>query len=203
MKKVIICLGQISDLPVIDADVVGVDYGAQFLADNKVPMVLAVGDFDSTDKLDLIKGYCKEVRVLTSQKNETDSEVAFEWAAKYYDCIDVYGGLGGRLDHEYANLSLLINRKYPITFYNNKNKVFALSSGTHTIGKNDYRYISFFPIVDSVISLSRVKYPLEKAELKIGDIYTVSNEIISETMVLEVIGEVLVIQSNDKENKKG
>ena len=197
MKKVIICLGQIDDLPVIDADVVGVDYGAQFLAENKIPMVLAVGDFDSTDKLELIKEYSKEVKVLTSEKNETDSEVAFEWATKHYDYVDVYGGLGGRLDHEYANLSLLINRKYPLAFYNNTNKVFALSSGTHTIFKNDYCYISFFPIIDSIISLYQVKYPLEKAELKLGDIYTVSNEIIDETMVLEVKGEVLVMQSND------
>ena len=203
MKKVIMCLGNIDSLPTIDADVIGVDYGAEFLAINKVPMVLAVGDFDSTDKLDLIKKYANEVIVLDSSKNETDSEVAIKWAMNYYDCIDVYGGLGGRLDHEYANISLLIHRKYPLTFYNDNNKLFYLESGTYILAKDDYRYISFFPVVDSVISISGVKYPLTNANLKMGDIYTISNEIISNTMTLELDGELLANQSNDKGTKKG
>ena len=47
MRNVIIVLGFVDCLPKIDCDVIGVDYGAHFLAKNNIPMVCAIGDFDS------------------------------------------------------------------------------------------------------------------------------------------------------------
>lgn len=198
MQRVIIVLGNVDVLPEIDCDIIGVDYGAQFLAEHKIPMVCAIGDFDSVSNMNLIQEYAKEIVQLTPMKDETDCEVAIQWALSRYSSMDIYGGLGGRMDHEYANIALLVHRKYPITYYNDCNKMYRLENGSYPITKDKYRYISFFPLKESVISLSGVKYPLTKQKIDIQDIYLVSNEIISESMFLEIEGEVLVIQSNDR-----
>ena len=198
MCRVIIVLGNVDHLPEIDCDVIGVDYGAQFLAKHKISMVCAIGDFDSVSTMDDIKEYAKEIVQLTPMKDETDCEVAIQWALSRYSSMDVYGGLGGRMDHEYANMALLIHRKYPITYYNDCNKIYRLDSGKYLIDKDKYQYISFFPLKESCISLKGVKYPLSKQIVNSQDIYLVSNEIIDENMILEIEGEVLVIQSSDR-----
>ena len=200
MKRAIVVLGNVDTLPKFDCDVIGVDYGAQVLAEQKVSMVCAIGDFDSVDGIDDISKYAKEVVSLPRMKNETDCEAVILWALHTYDCLDIYGGLGGRLDHEFANLALLMYRKYPITYYNASNKLYCLDSGVYTIKKEDYTYISFFPLKESVVSLRGVVYPLDQQKVDVQDIYMVSNEIVGEEMEMELEGELLVMQSND--NKK-
>ena len=197
MKRVIIVLGNVDTLPKFDCDVIGVDYGALVLAKQNVQMVCAIGDFDSVDGTDEIANYAKEVISLPRMKNETDCEAAILWALDKYDCMDIYGGLGGRLDHEFANMALLMQRKYPITFYNETNKIYRLDSGKHILNKEGYEYISFFPLKESVISLSGVKYSLSNVLVNVQDIYMVSNEILNDKMIIELEGEVLVFQSND------
>lgn len=198
MSRAIVCLGHLDQIPLIDADVIGVDKGAEILANHGVPMIYAIGDFDSASSLEKIQKYAKCVEKLPVQKNETDAEAAILWALDRYDCLDVYGGLQGRLDHEYANLALLIHRKYPLTLYDRQNKIYRLSTGTYTLSKEGYQYFSFFPLCDTKVTLTGVKYPLYEQRLSMTDIYTVSNEILLETMELTLIGEVLVIQSNDE-----
>ena len=200
MSKVIIVLGYVDGLPNIDCDVIGVDYGAHFLAKNHIPMVCAIGDFDSVDTMEEIQKYAKEIVKLPQMKNETDCEVAIQWALDKYDTMDIYGGLGGRMDHEYANLALLIHRKYPVTYYNACNKMYRLTSGCYEISKGDYQYISFFPLTKGTVSLSGVLYPLENKKIDIQDIYLVSNEIVNTCMKIVLEGELLVIQSNDSRN---
>ena len=73
---------------------------------------------------------------LPSHKNETDTEVAIEAALQLgYDDIILYGGLGGRLDHEMANLHLMIYRELPLTLMNDTNiiKVLHPVSYTHLV----------------------------------------------------------------------
>ncbi|MDD6467541.1 MAG: thiamine diphosphokinase [Erysipelotrichaceae bacterium] len=201
MRRAIVCLGNLDMIPLIDCDVIGVDKGAELLAEEGIPMVYAIGDFDSTSSLIRIQQYAKEIKKLPVQKNETDSEAALLWAMQYYDHLDVYGGLQGRLDHEYANLSLLIHRKYPITLYDRQNKLERFESGMHHIYKNGYQYLSLFPLQLSTVTLNGVLYPLTEQVLRVGDIYTISNEILQESMELILDGEVLMIQSNDDKKR--
>ena len=90
MQRVIIVLGNVDILPKIDCDVIGVDYGAQFLADHKIPMVCAIGDFDSVNTMDSIQEYANEIVQLTPMKDETDCEVAIEWALSRYSVINSF-----------------------------------------------------------------------------------------------------------------
>ena len=199
MKRIIICAGRIDYVPLIDVDIIGVDYGAQFLAENKIQMILAIGDFDSVSNMEVINDYSDEVVVLNDKKDETDTESAIKWAlSNDYDIIELYGALGGRIDHEYANMSLLLHREYPLLICDSQNRIYKLGSGKHDIKKDGYKYISFFALDDVVITLKDVKYPLTERHITPKDILGVSNEIIGKDMKIELSGSVLVIQSNDK-----
>lgn len=65
---------------------------------------LALGDFDSL-------GYAPDgvpVKAFPPEKDASDMELALEEAiAQSADAVEVYGALGGRLDHTLANLQLL------------------------------------------------------------------------------------------------
>lgn len=201
MAKVMLVAGLAKHIPIIEGmDYIGVDYGAVCCLRQKLPLVLAVGDFDSTTKeeLDALKKNCK-VHQLPIQKNETDSEEAIRCAMELgYDEIILYGGLGGRLDHELANLHLLLYRDLPLTLMNEHNVMKVLLPGSYTIQKQ-YRYLSFFAIEESVISESGVAYPLYEKHLRPRDIFAVSNEISQqEAQIIVHEGKVLMIQSDDE-----
>ena len=85
-----------------------------------------VGDFDS------IKGSFPEnvIKIVCpKEKDYTDGEKAIEYAVeKGYKRISVYGATGGRIDHCYANLSLL---------------EFAKTLGAEAIIKTDYETVYY------------------------------------------------------------
>lgn len=84
--------------------VIAVDGGFASLAAVGCAPDLAIGDFDSL-------GYVPEgVEVLAfpPEKDASDMELALgEAVARGADAVEVYGALGGRLDHTLANLQLL------------------------------------------------------------------------------------------------
>ena len=88
-------------------DIIGVDHGAYICALQGVEMKAAIGDFDSVSKTQVIQiqQMAERMEQLPSHKDETDTEEAVLYALAHgYDDIWVYGALGGRLDHELANL---------------------------------------------------------------------------------------------------
>ena len=181
MSKVVLVAGMCETAPVIaHADYIGVDHGAVCCMRQGIAMRKAVGDFDSITREELaqLKQYC-EVEKLPSHKNETDTEVAIEAALQLgYDDIILYGGLGGRLDHEMANLHLMIYRELPLTLMNT--------------------YLSFLPLEDSCISEEGVAYPLKERVLKVTDIYPLSNEINGNIARITIhYGRVLMMQCRD------
>ena len=84
--------------------VIAVDGGFASLAAVDCAPDLAMGDFDSL-------GYVPEgmsVKAFSPEKDASDMELALEEAlARGADAVEVYGALGGRLDHTVANLQLL------------------------------------------------------------------------------------------------
>lgn len=84
--------------------VVAVDGGFASLAAVGCAPDLAIGDFDSL-------GYVPEgaeVLAFPPEKDASDMELALgEAVARGADAVEVYGALGGRLDHTLANLQLL------------------------------------------------------------------------------------------------
>lgn len=198
MSRVILVAGMCETLPAFDDDLIGIDHGAIIAMQANRPMIVAIGDFDSIshDELAQLEAYTKLIK-LSTHKNETDSEAAINYAQMLgYDEIILYGGLGGRIDHELINLSLLVHKK-GITLMNERNRIRLIEKGC-TKQKKEYRYLSFIPLDECVLSLKNVAYPLDHCTVHLWDTFTTSNEILDEAEIIVHEGRMLMIECNDE-----
>ena len=176
--------------------IIGADIGAYILAENKISFDLAIGDFDSAkeDQIQVIKQFAKEVVKFPIMKNYTDTFLAVEEAKKrgYHD-IEIYGGIGNRIDHTYANILLTTNDNIKIISTNEK--LYTLHPGVYNIS-NTYRYISFFAL-DNVeqLSLSGFEYELFNYNLSTNDPLCISN--MGSGTITFTKGKLLVIHQNE------
>lgn len=181
-------------------DIIGVDFGAVICLQQQQPMVCAIGDFDSinTHEYEQLRQSCETIK-LPEHKNETDTEAAIQYAlSRGYQEIVLYGVLGGRKDHEMANMYLLMYRNYPIQIWDDYNRMRCIEKGVYHI-KKEYTYLSFLPLEPCCISEQGVAYPLDHRELTRQDIYSISNEIVDHEAIVEVHkGRLLMIESNDE-----
>lgn len=200
MRKVMLIAGMSTCVPYeADVDYIGIDRGALVCMNQQIPLQAAIGDFDSIDEEDaiLLEQYT-QVHRLPAHKNETDSEEAIQYAmAQGYDDIILYGGLGGRIDHELANLHLMIHRRLPITLMDACNTMKVITEGTYRI-KKEHTYLSFLALEESCITETGVEYPLFEQKLNPQDIYSISNEI-KDTYADVTIhyGRMIMMQSED------
>lgn len=203
MKEIcVIALNLSDEILELDCDYIGVDKGALFLANNNQNMILAIGDFDSIQESDfnIIQKFSQNILKFSSHKDESDSELAIKKAIELgYQHIIVTGGLAKRIDHSLNNLLLL--QKYSnidLTFRDKDNKAYLLSPGMHMLSKSHYKYISFFPLTDTKLSLLGFEYNLNQTTLKAFNNLGLSNEIINQfgTVIIES-GNLIAIQSND------
>ena len=110
-----------------------------------------------------------------------------------YEMIEIYGGVGGRIDHLLANMNLL--KRFDLTFKDNQHYIYTLRKGKHKI-ENYHRYISFFALEDVYnLSLKGFKYELNNYYLSTSDSLCVSNEGSGELEFSK--GKLLVISSDD------
>lgn len=180
----------------LKGDVIGVDYGAWVCIQKRVKMKLACGDFDSVSKMQFneIKLNVKDLHELSPQKDMTDFSYALSLCDDY-DEIFVYGGLGGRRDHEYIHVMTVVQDSR-IRLFNNQNLIYLIESGNHIVEKKYYDYISFFVVKPGVLSLMGFKYPLINYHTQYFDSHMTSNEIVEKKGEIELKeGSLLVIQT--------
>ena len=155
--------------------IIAVDQALKVLIDNNIKIDLALGDFDSLDES--YEYYLEQKNVLKypSTKDYTDTYLAIKEALKLDPKeIIIYGGLGERLDHTLANLSLL--KLGNITMENDTEITFVLSKGKYEINEAN-QYISFFALEDTFnFNLKGFKYDLVNHEFLIDDPICISNE---------------------------
>ncbi len=177
--------------------VIGVDEGAYVALKNNVKLDVAIGDFDSIDpeKLAYIKEMTKVIQ-LPQEKNETDTMAALK-LCKDATRIIILGGIQGkRIEHFIANLILMEN--YPkVEMLDNNSHMYIMDS-SFSIKKNDYKFISFFALRETRLTLEGFSYPLNNYILKNNDPLTISNELTSPMGIVTIKdGRVLVIQSKE------
>jgi len=179
-----------------DEYIVGVDQGAFLLVENNVHIDLAIGDFDSVteEQYEQIKASAVETKKYRSRKDYTDLYLAIEDILEFdYKKIIIYGAMGGRFDHSFANLSLL--RLGSISIVTEDTIMYTLSPGIHRI-RNKHKYISFFAFEDIPdLTIRDFKYEKRKFELFIDDPLCISNE--GEGTVSFSDGLLLVIHQNE------
>jgi thiamine pyrophosphokinase len=186
---------------------VGVDRGVAYLLEHNIIPAKAFGDFDSITNQELIKikAQLPHAEVFPSEKDETDTELAVNWALEQNPAlIRIFGGTGGRLDHFLGNIQLLLKgleKGAVIEIHDIQNQLFALREGTYSITKDkSLPYISFMPITPDVkgITLRGFKYPLEKKHIRFGDTLCISNELEVESGTFSFDeGILMVIRSRD------
>lgn len=159
-----------------------------------VPKIL-VGDFDSLKDPNGF-GLPPEVEILRvpAEKDETDTQLAVLTAlSRGAGEILIVGGIGGRLDHSLANLSLLEDlerRGIPAVLTNGKTRARFFGGGTVTIPRDpNFRYFSLIPADQEIagVTLTGCKYPLRDAVLvRRNAAFSASNEIIEPVATLTV-----------------
>lgn len=131
---------------------------------------LLLGDMDSV----VAKDYHGKILKYPAEKDWTDCELALQTATEMGATeITVTCALGGRCDHQMANL-------YVLSMFNQARicepsvSVYACESKTEISGKG--KTFSLLPLSDAVISIAGAKYPTEKALFKVGSSFGISNE---------------------------
>ncbi|PEC49773.1 thiamine diphosphokinase [Bacillus sp. AFS077874] len=186
---------------------IGVDNGAHYLIEEGLIPEAIFGDFDSLsdENLEKIKRLVPNVFIYPPEKDETDLELAVQWAIKQKpEKIFIHCVTGKRLDHEFGSMSLLIkfmNSGVPIKIVDEYNEIYVIQEGTHFITKLEhFKYVSFFSLGAKVenLTLKGFKYPLTNHLLEIGSSLCVSNELLeSEGSISFSEGIALVVRSKD------
>lgn len=178
--------------------VIAADGGQEFLKELKVTPDLAVGDFDSSSS---IPEDCLVIK-FNIEKDETDTAIAVnEGLARGYRRFEIYGGLGGRLDHSIANIQLICSlstRGCDAKLIGNKMTVTAVTDGELRLPAKKEGTVSVFSHSDisSGVTIKGLKYPLTDATLSNMTALGVSNEFTGKPAVIAVkTGTLLIMWS--------
>ncbi|MDE5771539.1 MAG: thiamine diphosphokinase [Ruminococcus sp.] len=163
-----------------------------------VPDIIT-GDFDS-----YIGELPEDTEIYRSvpEKDDTDTMLAVKLAIDR-KCTDIrlYGALGGRFDHTFANIQALIyahEHGCKMTVYDIDNIITVQGIGTELYEKYDGWYFSVFSLTEKlhVEKMTGVKYPVQNHIFTQGFPLGVSNEIISDNAVVSVKnGLALIVRS--------
>lgn len=202
MKRAIIFGGGVygSEFPEIFPDdfIIAADAGVEILKAHKIEPHISVGDFDSSSFVPE-----KNVIKLPVEKDITDSTAAVNIALQEScDEILLYGGMGGRPDHSFANYALIaslaekgikaycVSEDYTVT---------AIKNGMLKLNLPVGKTVSVFSWSEKSkgITLKGLKYTLENAELTNSFALGVSNSMAENTAEISVNdGTLLIMYEN-------
>lgn len=165
-----------------------------------------IGDFDSVGVLpeeytDLATGRKSEIIRHPTQKNETDTMLAAEFAVERGAVeLCIIGGLSGRADHTVSNVFLLeklATDGIPAIYTDGANELRVLRECESVqIPHGEYKYFSTLALDRCVISVSGCAYPLDHSTLTRAEAYAVSNEPLTDgATVICHEGMLLLIRS--------
>ncbi len=185
--------------------IIGVDHAAYWLIKHNITPNLAIGDFDSTTKKELldIKKSCPNTQIFSSKKDFTDTELAVKKAIKLNpQSVIIYGAIGNRIDHTLGNILLLekLLKKGIVTSIKNSNNQIYLIDKTLILDKDkNFPYLSILPLTKSInISLTGFAYNLNHKIITRGQSIGVSNQITKTKAKITLhSGKTLVIKSRD------
>lgn len=207
MKCAIFAGGEIKDLSFIDVSelkkscnlVICADSGYNYARKLGVVPDIIVGDFDSyTDNLP------ENTIIYRSlpEKDDTDTMLAVKTAIEN-GCNDIclYGALGKRFDHAFANIQILVyvyEKGCNMRIIDADNEIMVQGTGCKEYNKLDGWYFSIFSLTEKALikKYYGVRYPLYDFELETSFPIGVSNEITENKAVLQIdSGLVLIVRS--------
>lgn len=192
-----------SQIDMFDPDeLVCADGGARHVVALDLTPQVIIGDMDSLapEILQRLEGKGSRIIRYPRAKMETDTQLALEYACRSHpDEIRIYGGLGGRIDHALANISLLlpaIKRGVTTRLVDEWCEVFVITQTTQIEGIVG-QTISLFPFSALVqgIKLEGFEYPLSGGTMEIGAPYGISNRLQTARGIISIgSGSLLVVK---------
>ena len=154
-----------------------------------------VGDFDSVAKNEVKASKIVELYPIKDMTDTQEAvDIAIEGGAKE---ITILGALGGRIDHTLANIHLLKYAKEKgatAEILDNDSYITTVDKTLEIKAKKGF-CLSLIPLTDCEgVSISGVFYPLENAEMPVGNPYGISNEFTDPVAKISVrSGDLLVM----------
>ncbi len=127
----IVCNGDVADHSWLAARLA--EYGTVLAADGGlthcrkagVTPELVLGDMDSLSEETVVKKM-----VFPTDKDASDMELAVDYALRQgFETVDIYGALGGRIDHQLCNIMVCAHHPGRLRILDNKYIITALASG--------------------------------------------------------------------------
>lgn len=160
---------------------------------------ILIGDFDTLTEM---PSDIDEVIKFPKEKDDTDTMLAIKLALdRGYNDIEIYGALGNRLDHTFANiqsLAFINEHKAKGKIISEKDILYFIKNEEISIPQKDGFSLSIFSYGESCegVTLKGVKYPLENAKINQNFPLGVCNEIIEEIAEISIKrGKMLIIIS--------
>ncbi len=189
--------------------VIAADSGAHWLETSGVLPDLVIGDMDSIDPalLERLVAQGIEVERHPTEKDASDVELAVSRAvADGADQVVILGALGGeRLDHEIANLLLLVDRRWngiDARAVRGGTTVRALrGEGRRELDGSTGDLVSLLPLGSDAtgVRTEGLRYPLDGDTLESGRSRGLSNEIERAPASVSLEGGTLLIIETRKE----
>jgi len=188
-------------------ELIGVDGGTCHLLNLGLRPQTVIGDLDSLarDVVDCLRESGCRVLQYPCKKDETDTELALQYALdRKPRLIEIYGALGGRIDHTLANISLLVvaaERGIETRIVDCSEELFVVSSQSEILG-NPGQIVSILPLTSTVtgITLRGFEYPLLDGRMEAGKPYGISNRLLHDKGMIQVTsGYLLVIKTKAEE----
>lgn len=157
---------------------------------------LLIGDFDSIQST--IPEEIEKIK-LNCEKDDTDTISAIRLAiAKKCDEITLYGALGGRLDHTYANIEALLfinENKCKGKIIGDNEEIFLIENEKISLTPQKDKTISIFcPDKNAIgVTLENMKYKLDNYTLQNSFPIGISNEFTDKTAQITVENGRLLI----------
>jgi thiamine pyrophosphokinase len=186
--------------------IIAADKGAAYCLEAGVTPHLVVGDMDSAPAglQERLQDLGVEVKRFSPHKDYTDTRIALDEAvSRGAKDVEIVGAMGGRFDHELANVHLLkrgLDAGLTIRIISEIQQIFLVDS-EYTISDRKGWTASFLPVTETVegITLKGFAYELEGASMEIGNPYGVSNVILGhEAGVVVKKGILLAVLTNDE-----
>jgi thiamine pyrophosphokinase len=189
---------------------IAVDGGLNHLTTHNLTPNLIIGDLDSTQPDDLLKYQSKgvEVRKYPVEKDETDLELALEYAIKRNPkSIWVVAALGDRLDMTLANVYLLTHpqfRAVDLRLIDGLMEVFLISEQAALDGNPEDR-VSLIPLTKRVtgITTKGLYYPLHQETLYRDQTRGISNRMSSPSASVAIQKGLLLCIHEFSDSQKG
>ncbi|WP_158212303.1 thiamine diphosphokinase [Natranaerobius trueperi] len=188
--------------------IIAVDGGSNYTYSMGIVPHVIVGDLDSIKK-EVYENYKYSNTPFVkfpSEKDKSDLELAIIYAMKRnVQEILVYGALGKRADHFYANIMVMLeplNKGVSIFLVDELQTITVISDKVLITGKIG-DYISLFPITPKVTGIytKGVKYSLEGDPLYIGSSLGLSNEFVDDEVTIEISDGLLLIIKTKNSDK--